>query len=366
MVETVSQTSGLRHSRAWLGWATAAAIFIADCFLPLGVAQGALYVIPVLLGLWVPGRRYTWLMMLTAAVLTIFGYFLSPALTADDFVRHWHVLANRFISILGISAAGFFVLHHKTTEVRLVRETHAREQAQQKLIEQKALARLGEMAAVVAHEVKNPLAGIAGAIQIIGERLPVEARERQVVSDILKRIESLNRTIQDLLLFARPRQLNKRPVQVMSLLRETADLVTGDANYQSVKIEIDGEPLICMIDPEMFREVCLNLLLNAVQAMQGQGRVRVHAVASAGGCCVSIADDGPGIPPAVLPRIFEPFYSTKGRGTGLGLCIARRIVEVHGGAITIACPPAGGTTVQISLPHPVMAEPGASEIIPAS
>lgn len=362
-----------RHSSApnarivWLGLVLATGIFIIDCLVVAGVAIGALYAIPVLLGVWVPGRRYIWAMMLAGLALTALGYFLSPPPPPEALVEHWQVLANRLLSMLAIASTCFILLHDKRSQASLQRETQAKQAAQHALVEQNALAQLGEMAAVVAHEVKNPLAGIAGAVQIIGERLPAGIPERQVVGDILKRIESLDRTIEDLLLYARPRQLERRCVDLTGLLRETAALVSRDAHFPDLRIEIAAEEIPgCSIDPELFREVFLNLLLNAAQAMQGRGRIRVLIAADPSGCHVSIADEGPGIPPELLPRVCEPFYSTRSRGTGLGLSIARRVVLEHGGVITITCPPEGGTTVRIVLPRVVLQQPEPGGIFPGS
>jgi signal transduction histidine kinase len=371
--ESLASMNIARHPSApnvrivWLGLALAAGIFVIDCLVAVGVAIGALYAIPVLLGVWVPGRRYIWAMMLAGLALTTLGYFFSPPLPPGALVEFWQVLANRLLSMLAIVSTFFIVLHDKRSQASLQREMQEKQAAQHALVEQRALAQLGQMAAVVAHEVKNPLAGIAGAVQIIGERLPAGVPERQVVNDILKRIESLDRTVEDLLLYARPRTLDRRCVDLTGLLRETAALVSRDAHFPDLRIEIAaGEIPGCSIDPELFREVFLNLLLNAAQAMQGRGRIGVHIATDTSGCHISIADEGPGIPPELQPRIFEPFYSTRSRGTGLGLSIARRVVEEHGGVITITCPPEGGTTARIFLPRAVVQQLDTSGIIPGS
>ena len=225
---------------------------------------------------------------------------------------------------------------------RLLEEARSREQA--------ALVRLGEMAAVVAHEVKNPLAGIRGALQIIGGRLGTVAPEGRIIGDMTARIDSLNRMIEDLLLFARPRQLRLAPVPLLALLTEVGVQLKQDPDYAGIVFEVTGDEVVLQADADFLRAVFLNLVLNASQAMQGRGVLRIAVEADAERCRTTVTDSGPGIPPDVRERIFQPFFTTKHRGTGLGLPIARRAVELHGGTIAIECPPDGGTVVTIELP----------------
>jgi PAS domain S-box-containing protein len=218
------------------------------------------------------------------------------------------------------------------------------------LREQAALARLGEMAAVVAHEVKNPLAGIRGALQVIGTRMPETSRERAIMGEIIARVDSLNEIVQDLLVFARPREPKLGPVSVAQLLENTAGLLKKDAAHSSVDVSIAGDRPLIEADPEQLQTVFLNLLLNAAQASSSGGRIDVTISATDGLCRVDIADRGPGIAPDVLAKIFEPFFTTKHRGTGLGLPTARRVVERHGGRIDVSSPSGGGTIVTVTLP----------------
>ncbi|MFZ5479449.1 MAG: two-component system sensor histidine kinase NtrB [Myxococcota bacterium] len=224
-----------------------------------------------------------------------------------------------------------------------------RKRAEEQLRRQEALARLGEMSAVVAHEVKNPLTGIAGALQVISGRLPEGGTERRVVGDILGRIRSLQESLQDLLEFARPRAPRRAPIHLLSLLRETADFVTADGRFADLAVDVAGSDVVVDADDGQLREAFLNLVLNAAQAMDGKGRIDVSVTAGADACRVCVRDEGPGIPADVLPRVFEPFFTTRARGTGLGLPIVRRTVEAHGGSIAIECP-GTGTSVTVELP----------------
>jgi signal transduction histidine kinase len=218
------------------------------------------------------------------------------------------------------------------------------------LIEQASLARLGEMAAVVAHEVKNPLAGISGALQLIVNQLPREGSGRTMVHEILERLNALNNSVDDLLLFARPRLPRLAPVPLLSLVHDTVALLKQDPRLGDIAVETFGEDLIVTGDAELLKPVFLNLFINAAQAMNGKGTITVAVEAIDGRCRVSLKDTGPGIPAQVLERVFEPFFSTKHRGTGLGLPISKRIVEAHGGRISLVSPAGGGTTVSLELP----------------
>jgi two-component system, LuxR family, sensor kinase FixL len=226
----------------------------------------------------------------------------------------------------------------------------ARVRMEEQLREQQSLARLGEMAAVIAHEVKNPLAGIRGAIQVIGGRMPKESKDAAIVKEIVNRIDVLNEMIKDLLLFARPPHPRPLPVDLADLVRTTADLLTGDPALKGVAIRVEGTAPPVMADAELLKIVFQNLLVNSAQAMQGQGEIRVTLQPFDGVCRVMFRDAGPGISADVLGKIFTPFFTTKARGTGLGLPTAKRIVEAHSGRIAIACPPGGGTTVTVELP----------------
>ena len=232
----------------------------------------------------------------------------------------------------------------------ILHDLSGRVRIEEQLREQTALARLGEMAAVIAHEVKNPLAGIRGAVQVIGGRLPQGSREGAVVGEIISRIDTLAGLIQDLLLFARPPQPRPVPVDVSPILSGTAELLNTDPALRGLRIEITGSAPPIAADAELLKIVFLNLMMNSAHAMKGEGRIRVDIHAGDGVARVVVADMGPGIPSEIREKIFTPFFTTKSRGTGLGLSTAKRLVEAHQGTIRIDCPPSGGTTVTIDLP----------------
>jgi two-component system sensor kinase FixL len=252
-----------------------------------------------------------------------------------------------------------FPLHLSVGEFRLgderkftgiLHDLSARVRMEEQIREQAALVRLGEMAAVIAHEVKNPLAGIRGAVQVIGTRMPQGSRDAQVIGEIVSRIDTLNGLIQDLLLFARPPQPRPAPIELPPLVATTAELLGGDPAASGVRVAIEGSAPPVVADPELLKIVFLNLLINGAHAMQGQGTIRVAVNAFGEFGEVTFVDRGPGIPADIREKIFTPFFTTKARGTGLGLPTAKRFVEAHGGTISIECPPDGGTVVRIRLP----------------
>src|SRR5262245_52723240 len=228
-----------------------------------------------------------------------------------------------------------------------------RKRQEQRLREQATLTSLGEMAAVLAHEVRNPLAGIRGGVQLLGSMFPEAAEGKDLTRDILTRIDSLNAVLTDLLAFARVREIKPTPIDAEAFFGDLAASLKLDPAMRQVDVKIQREPgLVVPADADHLRLVFTNLLLNAAQAMGGAGRIESAAAASdADHVTLTVTDTGPGIPVHVRDRIFEPFFTTKHRGTGLGLPTARRIVEAHGGEIFVADAPRGGTVVRIVLPR---------------
>lgn len=228
-----------------------------------------------------------------------------------------------------------------------------RKRAEERLREQAALTRLGELAAVVAHEVRNPIAGAQGALQIIRGRLPQDSKDRAIVDEITTRFDGLNRLIEDILIYARPRPLRLAPTTLRNILDSVATFVASDAANRDLQLTIEGDadPVPLVVDGELVKAVFMNLVQNAIQAMNAQGTVDIRVMTTPERCAVSIRDHGPGIAPEHRDRVFEPFFTTRHRGTGLGLPIAQRVVERHGGTLTLDCPPGGGTVATVTLPR---------------
>jgi PAS domain S-box-containing protein len=245
----------------------------------------------------------------------------------------------------------FLDTHGKPYQYIAIRaDITARKAAEERLAQQAALARVGQMAAVVAHEVRNPLAGIKGAVQILMSRRSSDDGELPVMRDIVTRIDALSELINDLMVFARPRPPRLMVVELRPILADAITMVRRDPSAHAVDIAVEGEDVSVTADGELVRATVLNLLLNAAQAMAGQGRIVVTTGRENGTAYIEVRDTGPGISPAIREQIFEPFFTTKARGGGLGLPIARRTAELHGGSLMLDCPADGGTIVRVSLP----------------
>jgi PAS domain S-box-containing protein len=245
----------------------------------------------------------------------------------------------------------FLDTHGKPYQYIAIRaDITARKAAEERLAQQAALARVGQMAAVVAHEVRNPLAGIKGAVQILMSRRSSDDGELPVMRDIVTRIDALSELINDLMVFARPRPPRLMVVELRPILADAITMVRRDPSGHAVDIAVEGEDVSVTADGELVRATVLNLLLNAAQAMAGQGRIVVTTGRENGTAYIEVRDTGPGISPAIREQIFEPFFTTKARGGGLGLPIARRTAELHGGSLMLDCPADGGTIVRVSLP----------------
>jgi PAS domain S-box-containing protein len=233
----------------------------------------------------------------------------------------------------------------------------ARKEAEDQLTHQASLARVGQMAAVLAHEVRNPLAGIRGAMQILMGRREAGDPERGVMEEIVERTASLDALINDLLMFARPRPPRLSEVDLRAVAQEAVAALQHDPAAHNVVMCVDGGPLRVHADAELLRATLVNLLLNAAQAMGGAGTVTVEIGERGDTAEVRVRDNGPGIPEDIREQVLEPFFTTKTRGGGLGLPIAQRAAELHGGRLALMCPSEGGTVVTLTLPVPGRVQP---------
>lgn len=222
---------------------------------------------------------------------------------------------------------------------------------QKKVIDRERLATVGRMAATVAHEIRNPLAGIRGALETLRPKFKGTEREQAILQDILERIDLLNATVQDLLIFSRPPALERMQVPVRSFLEGTVALLREDPIFSSVRVVYQmPDALQAYLDPQQGKLAFTNLLLNAAQAMNGGGRVLIQATPKGGTVEILVEDTGPGIMESAREEIFNPFFTTKPHGTGLGLSIVRWIIEAHGGSITLEPSTRSGAHFLIVLP----------------
>lgn len=214
------------------------------------------------------------------------------------------------------------------------------------------LATLGEMATGLAHEIRNPLAGIAGVVEIIGRDLPATSPARAVMKDVRQEISQINNILTDLLQTARPHPPDIRLSDLNTTVEHSLMLARQQALSKPIEIVLERnlEVLEVEHDSSQIHQVLLNLLLNSIQAIEGPGRITVELELRGQSVAILVTDTGRGISPEHLPNIFRPFYTTKGNGTGLGLSLARRIVEEHQGQIDVTSTAGKGTQFVVLLP----------------
>ena len=232
----------------------------------------------------------------------------------------------------------------------ILHDLSKRTELEERLREATALARLGEMAAVIAHEVKNPLAAVRGAVQVIGSRLPAQGNDGAIVREIIARLDALNDLIQDLLVFARPPAPKLGSVDVKALIDAVVALLKRDPAFQALVIRVDGAAPAALADGNLLTIAVQNILINAAQAQHGKGEIRVTLSPQDGSSRIQIADQGPGIPAEIRAALFRPFKTTKARGTGLGMATAKRLLESQSGSIDVDCPSGGGTVITMLIP----------------
>jgi PAS domain S-box-containing protein len=225
-----------------------------------------------------------------------------------------------------------------------------RKRAEARLGHQAALAKIGEMAAVVAHEVRNPLAGVRAGLQLLEGRSSLAPPETRLIHEMVSRLDLLNARVTDLLQFAHPRSPQIETLRVRPLLDEIAKAVRADRSSGSVSYRIVGHDEVVLADKAMLNEIFTNLFINARQAVTDHGEVVVTLARTGGMLEAMVTDNGSGIPDALHERVFEPFFTTKSGGTGLGLAIVRRLAEMQGGQADVMGSSPAGTTIRVRLP----------------
>ena len=229
------------------------------------------------------------------------------------------------------------------------------------------LASLGEMAAGIAHELKNPLAGIEVMAGLLRRQVPDSADAQSLLADIISEAKLANAIVVEMLEFVRPIRLQMEHTDVADVLHQAVTLAESNAPRGSIVVRLDVEPGLPMIDGDhnQLCQVFTNLLTNAFEALDGRGRIDIRAVVEAVEhdpafasdphaptpiVVVDVIDDGPGVPVDLNDRIFDPFFSTKPQGSGLGLPIVRKIVDAHDGRIDLSSAPGQGTRFRVTLP----------------
>lgn len=243
------------------------------------------------------------------------------------------------------SLIGAVEVFEDITEIRRLRELVDRADR---------LQQLGEMAAGVAHEIRNPLNGIEGFASLLARDLAPEDPKARYARLIVEGVRHLNRTVTGLLEYAKPRRLERAAHDPVALAASVVELTQADGDLGNIRLELlgngNGAPLLC--DGHQMRQVLLNLVRNATQAARSRVTLGVEAAGDSDDPAIAfvVDDDGPGIPPEDHQRIFTPFFTTKDDGTGLGLAVSHAIVEQHGGQLLLDDSPLGGARFRVVLP----------------
>jgi len=284
----------------------------------------------------------------------------------DDYLRDY--LETGAAKVIGVGRqvrgrrrdGSTFPLHLSVGELRIdgmrkftgmLHDLTQRAALETQLRDQDGLARLGEMSAVLAHEIKNPLAGIRGAMEIVRDGLPDGFKDADLLRDGIARVDALDRLMRELLLFARPPEPRHTRFEVAALIETTARMFKQDPELRDVVVDVHvHDEATIAADPQMLEIVFHNLLINGAHAMAGRGSIRVDVTAAGDECEVVFTDRGPGIAETIRDKVFDPFFTTKIRGSGLGLPTAKRFVEAHHGQILIDAADGGGTRVTVRLP----------------
>jgi signal transduction histidine kinase len=211
---------------------------------------------------------------------------------------------------------------------------------------------LSRFVSSVAHEIKNPLTGIAAGVQYLARKAQPGFEGEETVEFILSEINRLNRIVDDLYKIAKPPQLTFQTVKVKEILGKSLICLSEDITRKRLVVEqhVDSEVPDFDADADRLQQIFINIIKNAVEASPEGGTIRLELSQHGSRAVIRVTDSGPGISPEDREKIFEPFYSTKERGSGLGLCISQRIVDEHGGGIRIETPPGGGTSFVIEIP----------------
>jgi len=231
----------------------------------------------------------------------------------------------------------------------LVRWSLGREHAVRAAEQARRLAMLGQVSAVLAHEIRNPLASLKGNAQLLAMALPDGDRNRAKADRVVVEASRLETLSNDLLEFARDGELRLDDVDPAALVRDAALAISSGGEPGRVELEADGAPRTWRLDRDKIRSVLVNLLENA--AAISEGPITVRVARDGRHLALSVRDRGPGIPAGDLGHVFEPFFTRRERGTGLGLAIAKRLVELHGGSIIASNAPDGGAIFRVALPR---------------
>lgn len=278
------------------------------------------------------------------------GYVLVRMSTRDfeearrtDLKQAFALAALIFLAAGGVAVGLTIYTRRRAGEIERLRAEVAANQH---------MAAVGRLAASVAHEVRNPLSALRGMVQFLTKEAEPGSREAEYGQVAVSEVDRLNRVVTSLLEYSRPRPLRRVELDLRELIHSVTELLADDPLAKKVTMEVKADEALPSVkaDPDQLRQVLLNLVVNALQALNGQGRLAIEAATQDGQATVTVSDNGPGLDLADLDKVFDPFYSTRERGTGLGLAIARRIARAHGGELRADNQPGGGARFTLNIP----------------
>ena len=280
--------------------------------------------------------------------------FLRIGLSMDSADAAWRRSLWFIVALgLGILALGILglaaIFYNQRSHMQEIKALEAEVNRHERL------SAMGNLAATVAHEVRNPLNSISMGLQRLKAEFRPTSEEQEYAHFIelmREEVQRLNAIVEQFLSLARPLDLKRVPIRIDELLSELTTLTESDAKSADVEMTMENHPATVSVevDPNYLKQVLLNLVLNAIQAMPDGGKLKLETSVSRRSFMIAVSDTGTGIPQEKLGQIFEPYFTTKTNGSGLGLAIARRIVEAHGGTISVQSTEGRGSRFEINLP----------------
>ncbi len=254
---------------------------------------------------------------------------------------------------LEIVAASLADAGNPIGKILLLRDVTALRQLEKEAVKNRHLASIASLAAGVAHEIRNPLSSLKGFAVYFKERLAGDKEDEQMANIMIAEVERLNRVISQLIEFARPLQLKREKTSFPGLIQHTLGLIAGDAkkNHVNISTDLASDLPPVEVDPDKVKQVLLNIFLNSLAAMKDGGSLTIKLVPRANSIDVIVSDTGTGIEKENLPHIYDPYFTSKPAGTGLGLAVVQKIMEAHGGTINVESTSGEGTTVALQFPY---------------
>jgi signal transduction histidine kinase len=335
----------------------AATAFIADLFLPLGIAGGLLYVPTLFFAAWFPSSRGIVAACIVVCVLIFAGFLLSPSDSP------WIDLTNRLLTSLALVFFSILLLirMHEVEEIKqheetLKRDMAFRNEAAEKLRQSERLAAIGQMVTGLAHESRNALQLSQACLDILRIKMDDRVELHTLLNDIQKAQNQLHHLYEEVRLYAAPVKLVREPHDLRAILDEIWGRLVQLEKSRSLSLthDITCSSSVCPVDAQAIGRVFRNILENSLNACNNPVRIQIKWQQTewpgGRGLRISIRDNGPGLTPEARQRIFEPFFTTKSQGTGLGMAISRRIVEAHEGKIDVGPDDGPGAEILIALP----------------